>query len=85
MEEQRYIIMFWYIGYIYWILLLISIFFLVFAAKKKSGKFLTVSALASLPNVLILFFEEFELIMYAIVVLPIVQLTLLLKWLNQKK
>ena len=73
------ILYFLIIGYGPFVLLILSIFFLIMGYMKYSSRLVLVSILLFIPELLALLLIELEPILYVFVLLPVIQIFLYLK------
>ncbi|WP_240516950.1 hypothetical protein, partial [Bacillus pseudomycoides] len=83
MGYQYEIFMFWYVGFIFWVLLLISLITFIVAIKRESWIMTLVSLILIIPNVIFMLIDKLELIIYLALILPILQILMVVKFIKK--
>jgi len=83
MGYQYGIFMFWYVGFIFWVLLLISLITFLVAIKRESWIMTLVSLILIIPNVIFMLIDKLELIIYLALILPILQILMVVKFIKK--
>lgn len=83
MGYQYGIFMFWYVGFIFWVLLLISLITFIVAIKRESWIMTLVSLILIIPNVIFMLIDKLELIIYLALILPILQILMVVKFIKK--
>ncbi|PHD97842.1 hypothetical protein COF59_28455 [Bacillus pseudomycoides] len=83
MGYQYEIFMFWYVGFIFWVLLLISLITFIVAIKRESWIMTLVSLILIIPNVIFMLIDKLELIIYLALILPILQILMVVKFIKR--
>ncbi|PGS02520.1 hypothetical protein [Bacillus pseudomycoides] len=83
MGYQYEIFMFWYVGFIFWVLLLISLITFLVAIKRESWIMTLVSLILIIPNVIFMLIDKLELIIYLALILPILQILMVVKFIKK--
>ncbi|PEP39481.1 MULTISPECIES: hypothetical protein [Bacillus] len=83
MGYQYEIFMFWYVGFIFWVLLLISLITFLVAIKRESWIMTLVSLILIIPNVIFMLIDKLELIIYLAIILPILQILMVVKFIKK--